>query len=73
MCCTVHAVCVIQKALQRQKLIILVAKWKVLFVSGKTELNSASPETRKCQNTTFDVCQMISSVFFPVPRNQSWI
>lgn len=73
MCSTVHAVYVIQKAVQRHKLIILVAKLKVLFVSGKTELNSASPQTRKCQNTKFDLCQMISSVFFPAPRNQSWI
>lgn len=59
------SVYVIQKVLQRHKFIILVAEWKV---SGKTELNSASPQTRKCQNTKFD----LSPVFFPAPRSQGW-
>lgn len=59
MCSTVHAVYVIQKVLQRHKFIILVAEWQVLLVSGKIELNSAS-QTRKCQNTKFDLCQMLS-------------
>lgn len=60
MCSTVHAVYVIQKVLQKHNFIVLVAEGKVLLVSGKSVLNSASPLTRKCQNTKFDLCQMIS-------------
>lgn len=55
MCSTVHVVYVIQKALQRHKLVILVAKWKVLLVSGKTEWIQLllKPENVKIQSLTF--------------------
>lgn len=68
MCSTVHAVYVIQKVLQKHKFTILQAyrfsaeliSTNFLLIWDKTELNLASPQTRKFQNTKFDFYQIIS-------------